>query len=208
MKKMVNYHEQLMNKIVTTSGTEVSLVGEKHILLKPSIYTLEKNNITNQTGDIYYKIIEKTFSFKKEKIIVDINNNPLLIIKNGSSSSSIEIFSILNSRKVIASITKVNSFTDAEKYIIIYYNQTSEKNETLSMNCATSYRSCGIFNGVEEEGASLICKISERKAKSFFNSKSRFNIEISSGNDGLFMSALALCLNELKYQNYLEDIDD
>jgi len=205
---MVNYHVQLMNKTVTAPNTEISLIGEKHVLLKPSTYTLEKNEITNSAGDLCYKINEKTFSLKKAKVISVVNNNPLLIVKNGSSSCDLEIFSGTNDKKVLASIVKGKSYTDAEKYTVTYFNQASEKEEIIAMNCATSYRSCGIFNGVEEESASLVCRINESKVKSFFGSKSKFSIEIASGVDGLFMSAFALCLNELKIQSCMDDISD
>ncbi|OUM62296.1 hypothetical protein PIROE2DRAFT_61981 [Piromyces sp. E2] len=205
---MVNYHEQLMSKSVTAPATEISVVDKEHILLKPSTCTLEKSGITNQAGDLCYKIMKKTLSFKNEKVITDVKDNPLLVIKNGSSSSDIEIFSGTDDKKVLASIVKGESFTDSEKYTVTYFNQVTEKKETLAMNCAASYRSCGIFNGVEEEGAPLICRINEIKIKSFFSSKSKFDIEIAQGVDRLFMCAFALCLNELKTQSQMDDIAD
>jgi len=209
---MVNYNEKLMNKAVMTAGIDIALLlsntGEKRVLVKPATFTLEKSYFSNQADELCYQLSEKSIlGFKKAKVLADMDEQPLLVVKDGSSSD-IEILSGTSDKKVLAKIVKGSSYTDAEKYTVTFYNQATEKNETLSMNCATSYRSCGIFYGVEEEGAPMVCRIHEVKTKAFLGTKTKLEIEMASGVDSMFMCAFAICLNELKVKSCIDDISD
>ncbi|KAG4083908.1 hypothetical protein H8356DRAFT_1746596 [Neocallimastix lanati (nom. inval.)] len=206
---MLSYYQELVNKKISSPGTDIFVNDNKYISPKPTVMSLEekqgflKNNfiIKDRNG------IE-CFKCEKGKTITSSKNGePLLILKEGNLSSYMKIVGGNNKNKVIATINTKDSVAE-EKYKVTYFNQASEREEILEMNCDATYRSCGIFYGKENEGAPLICKIIEMKSKSFFSNKTNYTIEIASGVDNLFMTSLAICLTEMKEQYQMNLNDD
>ncbi|ORX86178.1 hypothetical protein BCR32DRAFT_265134 [Anaeromyces robustus] len=212
---MLSYYTELVNKPISSPGTEILVTDNQYILLKPSInYLQEKQGvfskpeytIKNKDGEEIYKCKEKTKNMKNVKLISNLKDVSLLVIRDGTSSY-MEICDGTNDKKIYATISTKNTI-ESEKYTINFYNQVSEKNETLYMNCDSTYRSCGIFYGKETDGSPLICKIIQMKSKSMFNNKTNYSIEIASGVDSLFMMGLAICLIEMKNLYQMDLMDD
>ena len=63
---------------------------------------------------------------------------------------------------------------------------------------------CCIFIVIEEQGASLICKMTKQyEAKLFFTSKNNYYVQISPNVDATLMFWLGVCFDVIKNDNII-----
>ncbi|ORX52250.1 hypothetical protein BCR36DRAFT_582748 [Piromyces finnis] len=204
--KLLKFYD---NKEVNSPEYDVVAIDPKYVfdkttklLLKEGLFSISGDDfaIKDTSGKSYFKCEGKTFSIRDKKFISDMEGNPLFCISNAVLffKGKMKIYEGNTTKKVIANIIPQTSIK-SRKYVITYYNISTEKEEILNMKFDFYNHSCGIFCGKEKEGAPMICKIIKKvDAKRILTNKENYYIEIAPNVDIAFMVALAICFDELK----------
>lgn len=195
---MGKYSDQIKSNELTPPKDKIVVIGEDYISNEPTSYTVKyKNNhlaieVFDSNGKKCFKTKRKMFGIG----ISDMNDEDILYF-NDNTLPSVKLISKKEDEKEIARFSGKNTTTQHHKYKVEFTNKTNEICQIINVHCSSTYRSVGVFNGNEKEGAPMICRmINNSKSTSFDRVyeayTSEYTIEIAPNVDNLLMIALMI----------------
>ncbi|ORX86174.1 hypothetical protein BCR32DRAFT_290161 [Anaeromyces robustus] len=155
--------------------------------------------ITGIKGNTYFTCKKSC----QKKVIYDVDNNPVLNIRNKLIFPHISFYMGKDESDIIGSVQSDSKFVEL-------HNKAIDKMEVLNVMNDKFNCSCGIFQGKESENAPMICKIREiMDSNSFITySDKEYSIEIAAGIDITFIVALAIIFAEMNFSTRSYRIKD
>jgi len=192
MTKQEDYYIEQVKKSINIPLKTIDVFGSSFVFQSPVVVILEVQKLFSK-----YKYIikgtngEEFFRVKNslKLTLSDMNNKPLLNIRNGFSKICIYEGESHEGEPVVT--IKHKESRVARKFTVTYINRLTKQEETLDMNCDHYYRSAGFFMGKEKEGAPMVCKLVQITRPTFGGENIKFTIEIAPGIDNILMIALS-----------------
>jgi len=197
---MGRYSDKLMSTSVVSPNNKIVNFGDEYISKEPTTFTFHvmdsfyKYEILDSNGNECFKA--KHSRMTNYITLYDLNKKPLATIKNGFNCQ--KIFSDTEYDKEMACFKFRNTSTQLHKFNVEYFNKATKRSEILKINCSRSYRTIGVFDGKESEGAPMICRMDTKSLEYFSPYKNfRYNIEIAPNVDVLYMISLFIFILRL-----------
>jgi len=206
---MGKYSDQIKSNELTPPKDKIVVIGEDYISNEPTSYTVKyKNNYL--AIEVFDSNGKKCFKTKSKMCgigISDMNDEDILYF-NENSIPSVKLISKKEDEKEIARFSSKNTTTQHHKYKVEFTNKTNEICQIINVHCSSTYRSVGVFNGNEKEGAPMICRMIDNSKSNQISCDriyeaytSEYTIEIAPNVDNLLMIALMIYIMKVKMYN-------
>jgi len=186
-----------MNAAITVVKPETVILAtdERYVKDEPTIMILNEKIsfsgscvIKDANKEEYFKCKDKSILFSDGKILKDMDNNPVIGIKNDSLIGfKKEVYNPNKNNKAVAKVSK-DSILTANGLAVSFHNRTNHKNETLVMKFFNGDKNCDIYYGKGGK-APLVGKI---QFKSPIVGRDKYYLEIAPNVDIALMTSLVI----------------
>ncbi|ORX86184.1 hypothetical protein BCR32DRAFT_325072 [Anaeromyces robustus] len=179
---------------------EISVFDKKFISQQYNTYTIkEGQHVIDNKGaalfDCIYEDNKVTVNDNSGKTIFNVRYNEIVY-----PIEKLTIYPENTDSKSLITFNLKRTFL-SKKYIIDFFNQATQMNETIEMNCHSSFSNFDIYAGRKKDNSPLICKITKIKTQVLTGED--FIIEMAPNVDTLFMIAIGICVYKIYLNTYI-----
>ncbi|ORX63922.1 DUF567-domain-containing protein [Anaeromyces robustus] len=209
---------EIVSGYIKSPSNKIIITDERFCLQKPETFVLKEKffslssddfSIKDVNGVKYFKCLGKAFSIQEKKVLYDLNNEPILNIREKviSLRGKMNIYEGKTENKVLLTI-KPKSPIFNRQILVNFYNKATGKDEIFEIKCDLFDFGCDIYYGKKKNGAPLICSIhSKIDAKSIITSSDHYYVTVAANVDIAAMIALAIVYDENENDNKASFLD-